>query len=77
MPAGMFAAYHIQAMIEVSGDKDFRELFDTLGMVKTAGPFAGHTFEAYVHFLMVERGGGVQLVSGSSIPTPTRMYRHR
>ena len=55
MPAGMFAAYHIQAMIEMNNDKEFRELFKTLGMVKTAGTLAGHAFEAYVH-LMVERG---------------------
>ena len=39
----------------MNDDDDFLNLFKTLGMVNTAGPFAGHTFEAYVH-LMVERG---------------------
>ena len=55
IPAGVFATYHIQAMIEMSDDEDFRTFFRELGMIKVAGPFAGHVFEAYAH-LVIERG---------------------
>ena len=55
MPAGMFAASHTQAMVEMSDDKDIGKLFGLLRIIKTTGPFAGHAVEARVH-LMMERG---------------------
>eukprot|EP00172_Hildenbrandia_rubra_P000722 Plantae.Rhodophyta-Hildenbrandia_rubra.ctg13971.p1 GENE.Plantae.Rhodophyta-Hildenbrandia_rubra.ctg13971~~Plantae.Rhodophyta-Hildenbrandia_rubra.ctg13971.p1 ORF type:complete len:262 (-),score=25.25 Plantae.Rhodophyta-Hildenbrandia_rubra.ctg13971:1728-2513(-) len=49
----MFATYHIRAMTAIR--RDFQALFEAVGMVENAGPFVGHTFEAYVH-MVIETG---------------------
>lgn len=52
IPAGIFAARHIRAMASLSEDSGFEALFKSLGMIKNAGVFEGHTFEACVHMAL-------------------------
>lgn len=51
IPAGMLAACRIRAMAAIRQDSDFQDLFIALGMVKSAGPFAGRAFEAYARMI--------------------------